>query len=73
MERIPPELWKELRPEVQAIFLSMEREIADLKRRVAELEAKLNKTPQNSSLPPSSVHPHNREKSVPKSGSGRRR
>jgi transposase len=27
-------------------------------RRIAELEAKLNKTPQNSSLPPSSQHPH---------------
>jgi len=27
-------------------------------RRIAELEARLNKSPQNSSLPPSSLHPH---------------
>lgn len=73
MHRIPPELWKELRPEVQAIILAMEAEIAGLKRRVAELESKLNKTPQNSSLPPSSVHPHNRDKPATKPGSGRTR
>src|SRR3990172_7118675 len=38
-------------PEAQAI-------IRILLAKIAELEARLNKTPQNSSLPPSSQHPH---------------
>jgi len=38
-------------PEAQAI-------IRLLLAKIAELEARLNKTPQNSSLPPSSQHPH---------------
>jgi transposase len=38
-------------PEAQAI-------IRFLLARLAELEARLNKTPQNSSLPPSAQHPH---------------
>lgn len=53
-----PELWDRIPPEAQAIFLEMARTIARLEKRVAELEARLNKTPQNSSLPPSSQHPH---------------
>lgn len=40
-------------PEAQAI-------IRVLLARIAELEAKLNKSPQNSSLPPSSQHPHSK-------------
>jgi transposase len=40
-------------PEAQAI-------IRVLLARIAELEAKLNKSPQNSSLPPSTQHPHNK-------------
>ena len=38
-------------PEAQAI-------IRVLLAKLAELEARLNKTPRNSSLPPSSEHPH---------------
>ena len=38
-------------PEAQAI-------IRLLLARIEALEARLNKTPQNSSLPPSSQHPH---------------
>lgn len=53
-----PELWSRIPPEGQAIFLQMAETIARLERRVAELEAQLNKTPRNSSLPPSSEHPH---------------
>ncbi len=48
-----PELWNRIPPEAQAIFLQMAETIARLERRVADLEARLNKTPQNSSLPPS--------------------
>ena len=38
-------------PEAQAI-------IRFLLAKIAELEARLNKSPQNSSLPPSTLHPH---------------
>lgn len=45
-----------LPPEVQKLVWAI---IEHYERRIAELEAKLNpKTPQNSSLPPSSQHPH---------------
>jgi transposase len=53
-----PELWKRIPPEAQAIFVQMAETIARLERRVAELEARVQKTPQNSSLPPSTEHPH---------------
>ena len=62
-----------LRPQVQAIILAMEVVIASLKWRLAYHESRLNRTPQNSSLPPSSVHPPNREKPASKLVSGRRR
>lgn len=45
-------------PEAQAIIRLLLARIAVLDARVAELEARLNKTPRNSSLPPSSQHPH---------------
>jgi transposase len=45
-------------PEAQAIIRALAAEVKRLNARVAELEAQLGKTPQNSSLPPSSQHPH---------------
>jgi transposase len=54
-------------PEAQAIIRVLLAQIAALEKRVAELEARLNKTPQNSSLPPSAQHPH------AKGDSGKRR
>jgi transposase len=48
---ITEELIARQRPEAQAI-------IRLLLARIAELEARLNKSPQNSSLPPSVQHPH---------------
>jgi transposase len=45
-------------PEAQAIIRLLLAQIAQLSARVAELEARLGQTPQNSSLPPSSQHPH---------------
>lgn len=48
---IPPEVEAEMTPAVRA-FVDM------LLDRIAKLEARLGITPQNSSLPPSSQHPH---------------
>jgi transposase len=60
-----PEITEELiarqSPEAQAIIRLLHAHIAELKTEVAELKAeidRLKKTPQNSSLPPSSQHPH---------------
>lgn len=53
-----PELWNRIPPEAQAVFVQMAETIARLERKVAELESRVNKTPQNSSLPPSTQHPH---------------
>ena len=50
---IPPELDAEMTPAVRAFVLS-------LLDRIAKLEARLGLNPQNSSLPPSSQHPHAR-------------
>ena len=52
-------------PEAQAI-------IRLLLARITELEARLNQSPQNSSLPPSSQHPHAKPAPAkPKSNSAR--
>jgi transposase len=54
LHALPPEFQALLR----AVIEHYEEEIAVLKARVAELESRLGKTPQNSSLPPSTQHPH---------------
>lgn len=45
-------------PEARAIIRALLAQVAALTKRVAELEARLGKSPQNSSLPPSTQHPH---------------
>jgi transposase len=52
---ILPEQFAALPPEFQALLQAV---IEYYEARIAELEARLNKTPQNSSLPPSNQHPH---------------
>lgn len=52
-------------PEAQAI-------IRLLLAKIAELEARLTKTPQNSSLPPSSQHPHAKPQPQPKKSKKKR-
>jgi len=48
-------------PEARAIIRALLAEIGELKARIEELERQVKgKTPQNSSLPPSSQHPHAR-------------
>jgi transposase len=61
-----PELWNRIPPEAQVIFLEMAETIKRLERRVDELERRLGMTPQNSSLPPSSQHPHAKPAPKPK-------
>jgi len=55
---ITEELIARQSPEAQAIIRVLLAQIAKLTARVADLESRLGKTPQNSSLPPSSQHPH---------------
>jgi transposase len=54
---IPPELDAEMTPAVRVFVQSLLATIAELEARIAELE-RGRKTPQNSSLPPSTQHPH---------------
>ena len=54
---LPPEF----RALLQSVIEHYERQCDELRRQVAELKAELQavrKTPQNSSLPPSTGHPH---------------
>lgn len=44
--------------DAQAVVRLLLQQNAELKAEVAELKARLNKSPQNSSLPPSATHPH---------------
>jgi transposase len=66
---IPPELESEMTPAVRAFVLSLfdvirtqQQRIDELETKVTKLEARLDKTPKNSSLPPSSQHPHAKPK-----------
>lgn len=55
---ITEELIARQSPEAQVIIRLLLARVAEQDRRIAELEARLNKTPQNSSLPPGTQHPH---------------
>ena len=55
---ITEELIARQTPEAQAIIRLLLGQIEELTARVAALEARLGKSPQNSSLPPASQHPH---------------
>ena len=69
---IPPELEAEMTPAVKAFVLSLLAQIDDLKKQVADLTDKVDKlTPRNSSLPPSTEHPHAKPKR--KTPKGRKR
>ena len=72
LDQITDELIARQPPEAQAIIRVLLARIAAQDRRIAELEARLNKSPQNSSLPPSSQHPHAKSAS-PKGKSKKRR
>jgi transposase len=55
---IPPEIAAEMTPAVWAFVELLLKRIETLEAEVAELKQRLNRSPQNSSLPPSSQHPH---------------
>jgi transposase len=59
MSEIPPELAAEMTPAVRGF-------VESLLERMAQLEDRLKQTPQNSSLPPSSQHPHAKPPPRPK-------
>ena len=67
MSRIPPELEAEMTPAVKAAFLV-------LLDRIDQLEAQVQKlTPRNSSIPPSTEHPHAKPKRKPAAGKKRKK
>jgi transposase len=69
--KISPETLASLPPEVIAIIEWQAQQIRMLTVRVAELEAKLGKNPNNSSKPPASTHPH--DKPLPAKAKSKRR
>jgi transposase len=58
MSQIPNELLEQMTPAVQAFVEALLVRLGEQDKRIAELEAKLNKTSRNSSKPPSTEHPH---------------
>lgn len=82
---IPPEMEAEMTPAVKAFVEAMvdhyesrcaeyESQCAKYKARIEELERQIKKlTPQNSSVPPSTQHPHARPNKPAKDGKKRRR
>lgn len=68
---IPPEIEAEMTPAVKAFVLAA---FAKLEARIAALEDQIEKlTPRNSSLPPSTEHPHAKPNPKPKSGKDKRK
>ena len=74
MSEIPPELLAEMTPAVRAFVESWMLQMAEMQARmqaeIDDLKAQVKKlTPKNSSVPPSTQHPHARiaEKTKPKS------
>ncbi len=63
MSKVPLELEAEMTPAVKAFVLSLFAQIDDLKKQVADLTDKVEKlAPRNSSVPPSTEHPHAKPK-----------
>src|SRR5829696_8156486 len=58
---IPPELAAQMTPAVRAFVLALTAEIDQLRAEIRDLKCQLagrHPTPENSSLPPSTQHPH---------------
>lgn len=68
---IPPEIEVEMTPAVKAFVDAL---IDHYEKRITDLESKIQKlTPQNSSLPPSTQHPHAKPKLPKRDGKKRKR
>ncbi|HEV3445113.1 MAG TPA: DUF6444 domain-containing protein [Gemmataceae bacterium] len=66
---LSPDVLASLPPVVVALIEWQAEQIRVLTARVADIEAKLGKNPNNSSKPPSSTHPHDKPPlSKPRSG-----
>ena len=74
MSDIPPELLAEMTPAVRVYVESLLVRMAGMQAELDELKAQVKKlTPQNSSVPPSTVHPHARPSARPKTKSKKKR
>jgi transposase len=68
---IPPEIEAEMTPAVKAFVEAL---IDHYEKRIADIESQIHKlTPQNSSLPPSTQHPHAKPKRPKRDGKKRKR
>ena len=73
MSEIPPELLNEMTPAVRAFVEVLLARIESLEVEVSELKRLIGMNPQNSSLPPSSEHPHAKQPKSKRKPSGRNR
>ena len=78
MSEIPPELLAEMTPAVRAfvelLLLQMEEMRSRMQAEIDELKAQVKKlTPKNSSVPPSTQHPHARTPQKPEAKSRKNR
>ena len=70
---IPPELDAEMTPAVRAFVEVLLARIESLETEVSELKRMIGMNPQNSSVPPSSEHPHAKQPKPKRKSSGRKR
>jgi hypothetical protein len=61
MEGISPEDWERTPDSVKQLVFTLLETVQKLQKRVEELEDRLGLTPQNSSIPPSTEHPHKKK------------
>lgn len=74
MSEIPAELLAEMTPAVRVFVESLLVQMADMQAEIEDLKAQVKRlTPQNSSVPPSTQHPHARHVAHPRAKSKNKR
>jgi transposase len=74
ISEIPPELLAEMTPAVRVFIEALLLQMAQMRAEIEELKSQVKRlTPQNSSLPPSTQHPHARPAPKPKTKSTKNR
>jgi transposase len=74
ISQIPPELLSEMTPAVRVFVETRLARMADMQAEIDDLKTQVKRlTPQNSSVPPSTQHPHARPVPKPKSKSKKKR